>query len=314
MNKEKIKNIILVIIGSLIVALANSLFLVPFDIIKGGMTSVSMMINSLLYPVTGINLTDVILWIINIILWFVALLIIGKKFAMSTLVGTFFYSVFITIFVRCDLVTKFGLMDYYNEGDTTAKLILFGLAGGVIDGFGASLCFIGKGSTGGSDVLSVSCVKYLNIKQEVASLLINVITILLGFIVFQSWGKLLVGILSAMASSLMIKNAYGRFNTHYVVEIMTDKVEEIQKIIEEELDETSTIYSVQGGYSKNEKKLIRTVLIYKEAKLLKALIPQIDKNAFVVEYETTKGFGGSLNDAYVNKKETEEILNKIEHK
>ncbi len=185
---QKTRNVILILTGCLFVAFANALFIVPFDIIKGGMTSVAMMISNLMYPITNQNITDIVLWIINIVLWFVALLLIGKKFAMSTLVGTIGYSFFMTLFLRLDLVTKWGLMDYFNEGDTTAKLILFGLAGGVIDGFGASLCFIGKGSTGGSDVISVSCVKYLNMKQEIASLGINIITILLGFIVFRSWG------------------------------------------------------------------------------------------------------------------------------
>ncbi len=312
MKNEKIKNIILVAIGSLVVALANSLFLVPFDIIKGGMTSVSMMINSLLYPITQTNLTDVILWIINGLLWFLALFIIGKKFALSTLVGTVCYSLFMTILVRCDIVTKCGLMDYYNEGDTTAKLILFGLAGGIIDGFGASLCFIGKGSTGGSDVLSISCVKYFNMKQEIASLMINVITIVLGFIVFKSWGKLLVGIVAAMASSLMIKSTYGKFNKLYVLDIVTEKTEELQQLISLELNETSTIYSVEGGYSKDNKKVLRTVLIYKEAKLLKSIIPSIDKNAFVTEFETTNAFGGSLNDAYISERVKNDILNHFE--
>ncbi len=312
MDKQKIKNIILVILGSLIVALSSTLFLVPFDIVKGGMTSVSMMVNSLLYPMTHSNLTDIILWILNIVLWFLALALLGKKFALSTLVGTFCYSVFMSLFTRLDLVTKFGLMEYYQEGDTTAKLILFGLAGGIIDGFGASLCFMGKGSTGGSDVLSVSCVKYLNLKQETASLLINIIIIILGFIVFQSWGKLLVGIMAALTSSLMIKNTYGKHNTLYVLDILSDKTEEIQKIISEELQETSTIYTVEGGYSKGDKKVIRVALIYKEAKLLKALIPSIDKNAFVTEYETTQAFGGSIGDAYVSDKVKDDILNKYE--
>ncbi len=71
---------------------------------------------------------------------------------------------------------------------------------------------MGKGSTGGSDVISVSCVKYLNMKQDVATLSIDVITIVLGFIIFQSWESLLVGILSALITSVAIKNIYGKYN------------------------------------------------------------------------------------------------------
>lgn len=308
---EKIKNIILILLGSALVALSNSIFIVPFNLVKGGMTSVAMMISNLLYPVFNTNTTDIVLWIINVGLWFVALFFIGKKFAMSTLVGTIGYSVFMSLFLRLDLVNKFGLMDYYTSGDTTAKLILFGLAGGVIDGFGASLCFMGKGSTGGSDVISVSCVKYLNMKQDVATLSIDVITIVLGFIIFQSWENILVGILSALVTSVAIKNIYGKYNSIYIIDILTDKVEEIQKIISEEFHDTSTIYKVEGGFSKEEKKVVHCVLVYKEAKMLKAMVPEIDKDAFLTEYETTSAYGGSTDDAYISKKAKEDILKKI---
>ncbi len=310
---ERIVNIILILFGSALVALSNSIFIVPFNIVKGGMTSVAMMISNLLYPLTNSNTTDIVLWIVNIALWLVALLLIGKKFAMSTLVGTVGYSVFMSLFLRLDLVNKFKLMEYYGSGDTTAKLILFGLAGGVIAGFGASLCFMGKGSTGGSDVISVACVKYLNIKQDVATLTIDVITIALGFIIFKSWESLLVGILSALITSVAIKNIYGKYNTIYIIDILTEKVDEIQRIISEEFHDTSTIYIVEGGYSKKPKKVVHCVLVYKEAKMLKAMVPEIDKNAFVTEYETTSAYGGSTYDAYLSNKAKEKILNKINH-
>mgnify|MGYP002516251116 FL=1 len=308
---EKIKNIILILLGSALVALSNSIFIVPFNLVKGGMTSVSMMVSNLLYSLTNTNTTDIVLWVINIGLWFVALFFIGKKFAMSTLVGTIGYSVFMSLFLRLDLVSKFGLMNYYESGDPTAKLILFGLAGGVIDGFGASLCFMGKGSTGGSDVISVSCVKYLNMKQDVATLSIDIITIVLGFIIFQSWESLLVGILSALITSVAIKNIYGKCNSIYIIDILTTKVDEIQRIISDEFHDTSTIYTVEGGFSKEPKKVVHCVLVYKEAKMLKAMVPEIDKDAFLTEYETTSAYGGSTYDAYISDKAKEKILKKL---
>ena len=310
-TSEQVRNIILIIVGSFLVALANAVFIVPFDIVKGGMISVAMMVSNLMFPVTHQNITDIVLWLINIGLWLVAFFCIGKKFAISTLVGTFTYSAFISLFLRLDLVAKWGLMDYYQQSDTTAKLILFGLAGGVIDGLGASLCFMGKGSTGGSDVVSVACVKYLNMKQDVATLLIDIITILLGFAVFQDWGKLLVGILAAMILSVAIKNIYGKYHSVYILDILTDKVDEIQRIISEEFHDTSTIYTVEGGYSKETKKVVHCVLVYKEAKLLKAMLPEIDTDAFVTEVETTSVHGGSTSDAYIPEKQKEKILKKI---
>lgn len=305
---QKAANTLLVLVGSGIVALANAVFIVPFEIVKGGMTSVAMMVSSVLFPVFQSDITDIALWVINIALWLVAYFFVGKKFAMSTLVGTIGYSAFLSLFLRLDLVDKWGLTAYFQSGDTTAKLILLGMAGGVIDGFGASLCFMGKGSTGGGDVISVSCVKFLNMKQDIASLLINVITILLGFAIFRNWGSLLVGILAALVSSVAIRTIYGKYNSVYVLDILTDKVEEIQSIVSDELHETSTIYSVEGGYSGESKKVVHCVLVYKEAKLLKAMIPEIDRDAFVTEFETTSVYGGSTSDAYISDKTKAEVL------
>lgn len=58
---------------------------------------------------------------------------------------------------------------------------------------------------------------------------------------------------------------------------------------------------------------MRTALVYKEAKLLKVIVLEIDKDAFVIEYETTSAFGGSINDAYITEKKKESILNKIKN-
>ena len=92
------------------------------------------------------------------------------------------------------------------------------------------------------------------------------------------------------------------------------KIEEVKTIISNEFLETCTIYNVEGGYSKENKKIIRCALEYKEAKLLKAMMPAIDKNAFITEYESTSTIGGSTFDAYVKKEEKDRILNLIKKK
>ncbi|HAR47829.1 MAG TPA: hypothetical protein DCX39_06260 [Firmicutes bacterium] len=134
---------------------------------------------------------------------------------------------------------------------------------------------------------------------------------MLGFAIFQSWGKLLVGILAALVVSLTIKTIYGKYNTVYIIDVMTDKVDEVQKLVSEEFKDTCTIYTVEGCYSKETKKIVRCVLIYKEAKLLKTIVPTIDSNAFITEYESTSVYGGSTSDAYITEKKKEKVLNKM---
>ena len=65
---------------------------------------------------------------------------------------------------------------------------------------------------------------------------------------------------------------------------------------------------MEGGYSGESKKVVHCVLVYKEAKLLKAMIPEIDRDAFVTEFETTSVYGGSTSDAYISDKTKAEVL------
>ncbi len=310
-TKQKTRNILLLLFGGALTGFANALFIVPFSIVKGGMTSVAMILSSWIFPWTNMDLTTYFLWGFNVILWFIAFFFVSKEFAISSLIGTIAYPLFYSLFSAFNLADHMGLIAYFNEGEQTSKLILFGIAGGVLNGIGLSLCFMGKGSTGGSDVLAALMVKYANFKQENASLLIDAIIVLLGFACYQDWGKALVGILTAVASSVAVKLLYGKYNTVYVLDILTDQVDEIQKIVSEELHDTCTIYTVQGGYSKKTMQVVHCVLVYREAKFLKGIIPSIDPNAFVSSYETSAVFGGSTGDAYLPKRQKEKFLRKM---
>lgn len=310
-TKQKTKNILLLLFGGALTGFANALFIVPFSIVKGGMTSVAMILSSWLFPWTNTDITTYLLWGFNVILWVVSFFLISKEFAFSSLIGTIAYPLFFSLFSALQIADRVGLIAYFNEGEQTSKLILFGIAGGVLNGIGLSLCFMGKGSTGGSDVLAALMVKYVNFKQENASLLIDGIIVLLGFACYQDWGKALVGILTAVASSIALKLLYGKYNTVYVLDILTDKVDEIQKIVSDELHDTCTIYTVQGGYSKKTMQVVHCVLVYRDAKFLKGIIPSIDPNAFVSSYEASTVFGGSTGDAYLPKRQKEKFLKKI---
>jgi len=319
-SKERIlkaaRNGLFLVLGSALLALANALFLVPFSIVKGGMTSVAMILSDLLLPLfQGRETTDLWLWALNVLLWFVAFFAVSKDFALKSLVGTLAYPAFLSLFLRLDLVGRTGLLAYAG-GDVasveTAKLTLLGLAGGVLNGIGLSLCFIGEGSTGGSDVLSVLLTKYTDLKQDAASLLIDTLIILGGFAAYRDWGKLLVGILTAFSSSFALKALYGKFQSLYVFEVVSTKMAALQEMVQKEFHKSGTLDSVVGGYSKEKKEVLRIVLTYKESKRMYAILEQVDPQAFVSVYEASAAYGGSFRKPDVPKKEKERMRKELE--
>lgn len=315
-DKKKLKKEILynllIILGCLVLALANSLFLVPFDIVKGGMTSIAMIINHYIEAATGATVTDIFVWGFNAILWVIGLIFLGKDFAMKTLVGTICYPLFLTLFTRIDLASLVGITNFYNNGlsegtQDFGKLIIFGVMGGILSGLGGALAFTGKGSTGGSDVIVFIIAKYTDIKQDVAALLVDSCIIITGLCVYQNWGKAFVGIFAALASSLTVKQVYMKTVSNYVVDIVTDQSELIQKYVSNEFKKTCTISDVKGGYSGEGKTMVHCLLTYHETKKIKDVIGALDEKAFVSVYECSDVIGGAFSSVYSNPKERERI-------
>jgi uncharacterized membrane-anchored protein YitT (DUF2179 family) len=305
--KKEVRNVLFILAGSAILALGSAMFIVPFNIVKGGMTSVAMMINKPIEAATGQSYTDILVWAFNIVLWVIGFFVLGKEFAMRTLIGSVAYPLALTLFLRFDIATRVGLVSFYENSDKIAALSLLGLAGGVVSGIGASLAFIGNGSTGGSDVISYSIAKYTDLKQDNAGLLVDSVIILAGLAVFQDWGQFLVGILAAFASSAAVKALYVRTTKNYRVQVISDNHEAIQDFLGKEFHKTCTLSTVVGGYSKQEKTKISVLLTYHEFKVFREVVGSFDPKAFVSADEVSEVAGGAFEPAHVNKKEAKRL-------
>lgn len=291
-RKIPYKSLLLIFFGSLITGFSNSCFLIPFDIVKGGMTSIAMILSKVCLPLFNMETTDFFLAGLNVLCWIVAFFFVGKDFAFKSLLGTILYPLFVMLFTRIGMVNRIGLYSFFETGDETAKLILLGLAGGVLNGIGLALCFMGEGSTGGSDVLSVLLVKFTNIRQGLASLAIDSVIILIGFAAYQDWGKLLVGVLTAAISAEALKLLYGRVETIYVINIISDAKEKIRSYVSDTLHTTCTFDTVEGGYSRTNKTKTNIILSYKDMRSLLLAMKGIDPQAMISVYEASQVQGG----------------------
>ena len=313
-KKTVLKNawhVFLVVVGTLILAFGSGCFLVPFNIISGGVTGFSLLLKDFI-PV------DISAAILTWALFFLGLLFLGFKFSVTTLISTILYPVVLSLVLRLGLAEDIaGLIIHgeiqqwalTNQGidwlsadgviiDTllstvnTGKILICGLLGGACVGVGCSLTFIGGGSTGGLDILSFIINKFTGIKQSVLFFATDSIIVGVGLIVdlVKQDSTLfvagLIGIIAAFICSFMVEVVYVSKEGAFNVDVITDKPEEIIEYARNEVNRSATVFKVQGAYSKEEKTMVRITFNRREYMKIKDGIAKIDPHSFATFSQT----------------------------
>ena len=99
-------NVSLVVLGSFVLAFGNAAFLIPFDLITGGLSSIGIIIQYFL-DANGVDfqIVDIVIWTITILLFFVGLIFMGKKFSAHTLLASILYPAFVSLLYRTNLLS-----------------------------------------------------------------------------------------------------------------------------------------------------------------------------------------------------------------
>ncbi len=298
MNSEKkdrifneMRNIFLVLAGCFILAVADVIFIIPSNIVNGGVDSLGIIINYYLEPLWGFDVSDIFVAITQIILWLLGLFLLGKKFSFHTLLGSLAFPAFYSLLLRTNLIDVIGFSQVYvnnTDPDGTlnlAFLLISAIFGGFLSGVGVALAYLGDGSTGGFDVISFIIAKYGTMKQDFSGLLMDTSLILIGLFCMRQWELALVGIISAVVCAFAIHAIYIKANSYLIADIISDRSDIIQDFIQNQLGHATTIMDTVGGFSGANQKMIRVVIYKKQETELKNFIASIDSDAFV---STTK--------------------------
>lgn len=260
---KTITSIWLTVLGSLLMSAGFNLFLVPSQLLAGGVSGLSMIIGymtgwkiSLLY--FGMNL-PLLIWG-----WFA----IGRRF-----IG---YSVLSVI-----LTTIF--MSLIPEVKVTHDIILGAVFGGVTSGVGMSLCLRAGGSTGGFDIIGAIITRNRDFPiGSTLSVLNGVVVLSLG--IWSSWDYALYSVVSRYISGRIIDMIHIG-HVKVTAFIITDHSEMLMEKIMK-LPHGVTMIKTQGGYSHTEKDMLMTVTTRYELAELNKIIRENDPNAFVNIVET----------------------------
>ncbi len=290
----EIKNVLLVIVGSIILGLGTGIFLVPFNIIAGGVTGLGITLNQWLTPIVprsfisllesfNLNIMDIYVAVLTWSMFFVGLIILGKNFAIKTLVSSIFYPLAYTLssmLIGDDVLG--GFFNLQNSSNPQVALILAALCGGAFVGAGCAITFMGGGSTGGVDIIALSICKFVKrLKSSIAIFAVDASVIIIGMFAIGDLTISLLGIASAMVCAVVVDYLFGGSSKAFKAEIISEKADEINQTVRKRLNRTSTFISVVGGYSGEKKRMVMITFTMREYSEMLNIINTVDKNAFV---------------------------------
>ncbi|WP_196049001.1 YitT family protein [Clostridium saudiense] len=271
---QKIKEYLLTTIGVALTAIALEYFFFPCDIAAGGVSGIGLVVNKL----SGLD-TSIVVLVLNILLFILAFIVLGKSFGAKSIYATVMLSVFMWIIEK---ILKPGIL--------TENMFLASVFGSILLGMGAAIVFHQGASTGGTSIIAAIISKFTPIGIGISVLLTDSFVCLLAISVFGV-DKGLFGFFSVILIGLIIDKFIDGFNTCKQVFIITSKEKEIVNHIIKNIDRGCTVLNGNGGYTGSDVKIIYTVLNSNQFIALKKHVKEIDPAAFLTVNDSTEVLG-----------------------
>lgn len=262
------------LLGSALFALGFSCFLMPNNISTGGISGLALVAVELL-KFGSVGSLSVL---INLPLFLIAGLKIGKRFFFGSLVGMLASSV---------LIDAFALLPM-----PSTEPLIGALYGGALCGLGLGTVFTAGSSTGGSDiVVRLLKLRYRDVPIGQISMCFDAMVVVITGIVFRDLNKALyTGVAVILCGKVMDLVVY-RFDNSKVALIMTKEYQKIAEGINNRLDRGATFLHGEGSFTHQEMKVVLTAVKRQQLTELKELVMEIDPAAFVIVQEAHQVLG-----------------------
>ncbi len=270
LNRETFQNILLVTLGNFILALAVQMFVLPYNILSGGVAGVSVA----LQPIIHLD-PDIAINILVYGLFLLGFLVLGKEFAVKTFFSSLIYPIFISFLHHRVLIVD-------------VDPLLASIYGGLLAGIGIGLTLRAGSSTGGMDIPPLIIHKFTKIPLSTLIMITDALTVLLGLFTY-GLEAVLIGLISVYTSGIAIGKVITlKGNSAKEVKIISDHYEKISQRIQDELGRGTTLLHGEGGYTREDKRVILVIVDDQQYTELMKIIDEIDQDAFVFSSDTTE--------------------------
>lgn len=280
MKEKRIKDLVLITLGTVLLAVSFYFLLTPNGFVLGGVGGLGIILGKLTSLTTGTWLT-----VLNVLLLIIGFIFLGKSVGIKTVYCTLLYSALVDILENVLPVNK----------PLTDQPFLELCAAILLAGLGQAMIFHADASSGGTDILALILRKNTSLNVGRALMYVDFVICLSTFFAFDIKAGLF-SMVGLIAVTYLIDNALESFTSCKYFIIITDRPEEISQFILNDMDHSATIVKGQGIYSHGEKTMLHTVCHRREAIRLQRFIKDTDPNAFTIITTSSEIIGSGFRE------------------
>jgi uncharacterized membrane-anchored protein YitT (DUF2179 family) len=277
-RKPGVLDYVQIAVGCTLMAASFRLFFNSNHIVSGGIVGVS----TVLQGAVGVE-PAVVQWAINLPLLVLGFVLLGKREGIQSLFGS--------------LLLPAEILLFKNLHAITSNTLLAALFGGALYGAGLGLILLARGSVGGYSLIARTLAKYAKFSVSTVIFVLDAVTILAGGFMFGA-DSAMVGLISTVVVRWAIDWVVLGFSKALVAYVISEDYDRIKQGVLVDMDRGITVLSATGGYTNASRPVLMLVLGRLEVPRLRALVQEIDPNAFIVIHEATevlgRGFGGQM--------------------
>lgn len=266
-----IKDYALMIVGIVFYVIGYTCFMLPYEIVSGGMGGVAAMI----FYATGFP-AQYGYFLINCVLLSLAFYVMGWRYTTRTLIATIIISVAIG-FAQDFIIQEDGTLRQIVGSEVFMACVL----AGCFEGLGLAIVFQAGGSTGGTDIIA-SCVnKHRDMQLGRIMLFVDIFIVSSSYLVVGDIQKTLIGFVALFISMTVLDYVLNSANQSVQFTIISDHFEDIAEAIANKVERGVTVLNGEGWYSKESRSVLLILAKKREKQRIMRIVRNIDHHAFV---------------------------------
>ncbi|WP_281862012.1 YitT family protein [Candidatus Borrelia fainii] len=260
--------------GSLLMAISTNILYIPHGLLSGGIAGIALMLHYLLNFNLGLTM-----FILNIPLFIIGIKFLNITFVIQSWIAMALYSL---------IVNYSQFLQYKMQIN---DMILVSILAGLISGLGLGLIFKAKGSSGGTDILSMIIKEKYSISIGTTNFLFNFAVLLIATAFFNIEIALYTLIASFVTAIMTDKTSTG-FGNQKAILIISDKGKEISYLLTNKLKVAATLLKGKGAWAGNDKTIVFIVVPTMRMSRIKYISQKVDPNCFITVLNTNEITGG----------------------
>lgn len=266
---------IAITLGSLMAAGGYVVFILPLDMVEGGVTGIGIIMKH----ITGLPIVGLTSLAITVVVFIIATRILGRGFGAKSIYATILMNVSIDMF----LILKIK--------PVTNDILLASFYGGAIVGIGLGLIYFSGASTGGADAFGQIMWKLKRIPIGRTLIVIDLFVLGIATWAYIPLEKIMYSLIFIYIEVQVIDMVMNGLRANQRIMIVTDQPDRLKEAIFSSLNRGLTIFTGTGGYTGAERYMLTTVVNKKQVPEIRRIVSEVDKSSFVIIQDIHQVYG-----------------------